>query len=78
MTDWQPIETAPADVPVRLGGWENAYSHEGPPLRWATRVHAAWHTKNFFLFKLVVRDEYTREYTHWQPLPPPPPVEVKQ
>jgi hypothetical protein len=67
--EWQPIETAPIDVPVRLGGWRRAYGKDG--MEWATDIGAAWESERGF-FRTKIKRGWRSEYTHWMPLPPPP------
>lgn len=72
MSDWQPIETAPSDTPVRMGGYDRGYGDE-PDLKWRTTIGVAWETEtNWFGRKRRVRAWPPGNYTHWQPLPPPP------
>ena len=71
MTDWQPIETAPTGVIVRLGWWEERYSPDRPPLVWRTSVGIAWE-KTLFGRKRAFRSHDLGKATHWKPLPEPP------
>ena len=72
MSEWKPIESAPADVMVLLGRWRSTYE-ESMPLRWDTEVSKAWVTTRLpFGLKRRVRERYSVEYSHWQPLPEPP------
>lgn len=59
---WQPIETAPRDGSVFLGGW----FFQG---RWLWRL-AKWNEyhKKFNQYP----HHHSGPYSHWQPLPPPP------
>ena len=66
---WQPIETAPVDTMVQLGKYEDDYKGG---LAWRKSVGIAWETHRVFLMKCVRREWCDRNYTHWQPLPPPP------
>lgn len=71
--DWLPIdENTPADVPVRVGRWdENVYS-KGP--EWVTEIAVARRTrKDWFgrVYVETVRDRFDN-WTHYKLLPPPP------
>lgn len=64
--EWQPIETAPANTPVRVGKWE--FWREVP--EWKESEGVVWRPG---LFGLIKHWEYVgKEYHYWQPLPPPP------
>jgi hypothetical protein len=58
MSEWQPIETAPADVDVLMGYWQ-----EWPERKWVYVLDYAQDTKGHWLKNHV---------THWMPLPEPP------
>lgn len=62
---WQPIETAPLDMPLQLGWWEL-----WPEKKWVEEISLAGHANdkgpgmsNAWLHGRA---------THWQPLPEPP------
>jgi hypothetical protein len=63
--EWQPVETAPIDVQVRLGGW----SVFNDRLDWRQSDGVAW-TRGFFGGRK--RTYYGENYAYWMPLPPPP------
>jgi hypothetical protein len=77
---WKPIETAPRDrtdvlvhspkwlVPMVMNyaSWEYFAREYGNP----EYMEAGWYLTHATDFDQP--DEYTREPTHWQPLPPPP------
>lgn len=72
MSEWKPIESAPADVMVLLGRWRTTYD-ESMPLRWDTEVSKVWMTTRFlFGLKRRVREIHSVKYSHWAPLPEPP------
>ena len=62
---WQPIETAPTNVPVRLGYWDIWNDRQ----TWCERDGIAY-KRRYWLWR--VRADYYEEATHWQPLPEPP------
>jgi hypothetical protein len=67
---WQPIETAPMDIPVLLGWWE-----EWPALKWICSADIAGHEND----KPPGMSNGWRNgsATHWMPLPAPPkPIEL--
>lgn len=80
MAKWQPIETAPVDVPVVMGwwethnvGWSEDYKNKHPDeLVWKTHAGFVKKTEKFWLFKRVVESYYGSVATHWIPLPEPP------
>lgn len=74
MSEWQPIETAPVGVRVRLGWWEDhaEWTAMGDPMKWKSRDGVAWVQVGRWLFKRVVRGDYADRATHWMPLPAPP------
>lgn len=66
MSNWQPIETAPANTPVRVGKW--VFRRE--ETEWRESEGVVWRPR---LFGLIRQWEYVgREYHYWKPLPPPP------
>ena len=65
MSDWQPIETAPTGVTVRLGRWDVFDGH----LRWREREGVAF-KRVFWLWR--ARADDWMNATHWMPLPAPP------
>ena len=66
---WQPIETAPTDVLVRLGFWADY----GGELVWRTEAGIAWRSRSIFgLWKWRERGDWSNYATHWK-LPPEPP-----
>lgn len=69
---WRPIDTAPSDTPVRIGGYDKGYGDDAP-LKWREDVGVVWRTKaTLFGPKRVSAMNSMTDYTHWQPLPPPP------
>lgn len=66
MSDWQPIETAPRDVKVIMGGWYIVSERKD----WETRDGVVYESYLFgFLKRRTIRSS---DYTHWMPLPEPP------
>jgi hypothetical protein len=68
---WHPIEDAPLDTPVRVGGYDDM----GGKLWWKTDVRVVRRTipENIFRRSRVVFDRgYVFEYTHFKLLPEPP------
>lgn len=66
---WQPIETAPKGVIVKMGRWVKSWTKPGG-LEWVETIGKAKH-KTFFPWSV----SYTWDgasNTHWQPLPEPP------
>lgn len=74
MSEWQPIETAPVGVKVRLGWWEDYsyYSGEENDLRWKTNDGIAREMEGFWLFRKPVLTYEGKRATHWQYWPEPP------
>lgn len=73
--DWQPIDTAPKGVKVRVGKFTD---YDGG-LKWRTDVAHVWELNSkmrAFPFLPVIKEwelSYEgRQFTHWQPLPEPP------
>lgn len=61
---WQPIETAPVGVAVRLGYWRVAYDGR---CQWQEESGPAF-VRFLFFFKRATHGDAT----HWKPLPEPP------
>lgn len=68
MTDWQPVETAPIDTRVEVGGWSVLFDKA----EWRTNSGVARESYRFLFWTRVRLAYYGKEYTHWRPLPPPP------
>lgn len=64
--EWKPIDTAPADTNVEVGGWE---IYNGSRM-WAVSSGMVFETRLFGLWKQ--RQYVGRVFSHWRPLPPPP------
>jgi hypothetical protein len=63
---WQPIETAPTNVRVLCGRWDIWMDRQ----EWRVSDGAVF--ESWFFGLLKKRTYHGREYSHWQPLPPPP------
>ena len=73
MSDWQPIKTAPADIPVELGGWTDGYFTSDRQPIWKTTVGVAWETRRGWFGRTIVTATYLHQgYLWWRPLPEPP------
>jgi len=67
MSEWQDIETAPANKPVLCGRWVPGWDGG---MRWERFTAIAWHSSFFGLFRSKAYGAIV--FTHWQPLPSPP------
>ena len=65
MSEWQPIETAPADVNLVLGHW-NIWDGDN---RWRERNGMAFESGFLGRKKMTYLG---KEATHWKHVPPPP------
>jgi hypothetical protein len=67
--DWQPIETAPENVPVELGWWDS-YGGKAENLFWRSGPGIV--RRGIFTGRKRAV-EFGRDHaSHWRPLPPPP------
>ena len=65
--NWQPIETAPADVPVVTGTWEQ---HPNGEPRWVEEITIAYRRRCWGLWR--ERTGWTEMAVAWRPVPAPP------
>jgi hypothetical protein len=66
---WQPIETAPIGVHVKLGKWRVGFIDDVPD-RWFQSDGIA-RKQGWFGPRIVASD-----YSHWMPLPAPPEIDT--
>lgn len=71
--DWQPIETAPTDVLVQLGGWDVKHDYMSPtgrPLEWREGPSFA-----FIMNEKAIRVRFCQKWVRWwKPLDLAPPA----
>ena len=66
MDEWKPLNTAPVDQAVLLGGWD-IY---GSNAEWREMSGVVFESSFFGLFKS--KRYVPSHYTHWKTLPAPP------